>query len=121
MVNITDKIKEIEDEMKRTQKNKATGSSIVRSDTPRELYDALKPLCQSVDIWHTHYQHVLDSHQDVVEWVKGTGLRPFIDPLEPDQREAFLAAYLEQIKQRYPKNADASYQLEQKLMGARIL
>lgn len=79
--------------------------------TPRELYDALKPLCQSVDIWHTHYQHILDTHQDVVEWVKGTGLRPFIDPLEPDQREAFLAAYFEQIKQRYPKNADGTVML----------
>jgi len=30
MVNITEKIKDIEEEMKKTQKNKATGKKIVR-------------------------------------------------------------------------------------------
>lgn len=79
--------------------------------TPLELYNALKPLCSSVDIWHTYYQHVLGSHQDVVEWVKGTGLRPFIDPLSAEHREGYLAAYLEQIKQRYPSSEDGTVML----------
>lgn len=79
--------------------------------TPLELYNALKPLCSSVDIWHTHYQHVLGSHQDVVEWVKGTGLRPFIDPLDAEHREGFLAAYLQQIKERYPTSEDGTVML----------
>lgn len=70
--------------------------------TPFELYNALKPLCSSVDIWHTYYQHPLDGHAEIVEWVKGTGLRPFIDPLNPEQREGFLAAYLEKLKELYP-------------------
>ncbi|KAL7929338.1 S-adenosyl-L-methionine-dependent methyltransferase [Trichoderma chlorosporum] len=70
--------------------------------TPMELYNGLKPLCSSIDIWHTHYQHPLGSHQDIVEWVKGTGLRPFIDPLDSEHREGFLAAYLEKLKELYP-------------------
>lgn len=69
---------------------------------PRELYDALKPLCADLDIWRTSYHHVLDDHQAVVEWVRGTGLRPYLDPLDPAERDAFLQAYLRRIRTLYP-------------------
>lgn len=74
--------------------------------SPKEIYDALKPLCSNVDIWHTHYHHVLDDHQAIVEWLKGTGLRPFIDPLSEDERRGFLKAYLERLKESYPSLYD---------------
>ena len=70
--------------------------------SPPQLYDALKPLCSNVIIWHTTYYHFLKDHQAIVEWVKGTGLRPFIDQLSSQYRERFLEAYLEKIKERYP-------------------
>ncbi|KAK4066266.1 uncharacterized protein Triagg1_8098 [Trichoderma aggressivum f. europaeum] len=76
--------------------------------TPLELYNGLKPLCSSIDVWHTHYQHPLGGHQEIVEWVKGTGLRPFIDPLDPEQKEGFLAAYLEKLKGLYPSCDDGT-------------
>ncbi|KAL7781764.1 S-adenosyl-L-methionine-dependent methyltransferase [Trichoderma ceciliae] len=76
--------------------------------SPFELYNELKPLCSSVDLWHTYYQHPLDGHDGIVEWVKGTGLRPFIDPLNPEQRDGFLAAYLEKLKELYPLCIDGS-------------
>ena len=69
--------------------------------SPSELYDLLKPLCSDVSIWHTTYNHWLDNHEAIVEWVKGTGLRPFIDPLSPEHKEEFLKAYLEKIKRQY--------------------
>jgi trans-aconitate 2-methyltransferase len=74
--------------------------------SPQELYDQLVPLCSSVDIWHTNYQHVLADHAAVVEWVKGTGLRPFIDPLSNEDREEFLRRYLARIKDVYPTSVD---------------
>jgi trans-aconitate 2-methyltransferase len=76
--------------------------------SPQELYNSLKPLCSSLDIWHTYYHHPLPEHKDVVEWVKGTGLRPFVDPLAADQKEGFLEAYMEKIKQVYPSSVDGS-------------
>ncbi|KEF57756.1 trans-aconitate 2-methyltransferase [Exophiala aquamarina CBS 119918] len=74
--------------------------------SPQELYDELSPLASSLNIWHTYYQHVLENHEAVVEWVKGTGLRPFIDPLAPEQRAQFLGEYLKRVKQLYPMSHD---------------
>lgn len=74
--------------------------------SPQEFYDALAPLSAELNIWHSHYQHVLASHEAVVEWVKGTGLRPFIDPLTPEERDGFLEEYLQKIKELYPVSVD---------------
>jgi len=72
----------------------------------RTYYDALTPVASRVDIWHTVYNHVLASPDAVVDWVKGTGLRPFIDPLPADERTAFLERYRAAIADAYPPAAD---------------
>src|SRR5262249_17757182 len=71
-----------------------------RSDLPRpeHYYDLLRPLCRYVDIWHTHYNHVLEDHRAVVEWFKGSGMRPFLAPLSEAGRQAFLERYSEEIR-----------------------
>jgi trans-aconitate 2-methyltransferase len=73
---------------------------------PGSYYDALKPLCTRLEIWHTIYNHVLDDATAVVEWVKGTGLRPFLDPLEPPERRAYLAEYTARIAGTYLPQQD---------------
>lgn len=71
-----------------------------------EYYDALKPHCARLDLWHTVYQHPLDGAAAIVEWVKGTGLRPFVDPLPAAQREEFLRTYTERLAAAYPRRVD---------------
>jgi trans-aconitate 2-methyltransferase len=73
---------------------------------PRAYYDALRPFASRVEIWHTAYNHVLEGPEAIVEWVKSTGLRPFIDPLTPAHREQFLARYLAHIADAYPRAID---------------
>lgn len=72
----------------------------------RTYYDALRSAATRVEIWHTAYNHVLDNPEAIVEWVRATGLRPFIDPLTPDHRADFLARYLARIADAYPRTTD---------------
>lgn len=74
--------------------------------TPQALYNELKPLCSQVNLWHTYYQHALDNHEGVVEWVKGTGLRPFLEPLVETEKEEFIGAYLQALRNTYPLSFD---------------
>jgi trans-aconitate 2-methyltransferase len=74
--------------------------------TPGGYYDALGPLCMRLVLCHTIYNHELDDAAAVVEWVKGTGVRPFLDPLEPPQRKQFLAEYSARIAATYLPQAD---------------
>ena len=59
-----------------------------------------------LDIWETTYLHVLEGDDPVVEWTKGTALRPYLDALEEPERTAFLAAYAARIAAAYPKQPD---------------
>jgi trans-aconitate 2-methyltransferase len=74
--------------------------------SPAFYYDLLAPLARSVDIWQTTYEHVMPSAEAIVEWVKGTGLRPYLDALPDSERAAFLAAYTRGIDAAYPARAD---------------
>ena len=66
-------------------------------------YDAaLAPPCDEVDLWRTVYAHRLGSPDEVVKWVEGSGLRPYLDPLDAPNRAAFLTAYREAVAEAYP-------------------
>lgn len=68
----------------------------------QEYYDILTASGCEVDIWRTTYYHPLASHQAIIDWLQATGLRPFLQPLDEQQREAFLKRYLELLEQHYP-------------------
>ncbi|MEJ0013447.1 MAG: trans-aconitate 2-methyltransferase [Bauldia sp.] len=82
-------------------------SPIAREAIPpvEAYYDRLAPLAD-VDIWRTIYHHALADAAAIVEWVKGTGLRPFIERLDAAERPAFVAAYQAKLAEAYPPRAD---------------
>jgi trans-aconitate 2-methyltransferase len=69
-------------------------------------YDALAPLTSRFDIWRTAYQHPLADAGAIVEFVRATGLRPFLDALGEEERPAFVADYRTRIAAAYPPRAD---------------
>lgn len=65
-------------------------------------HELLRPLCR-VELWRTTYYHFLSGGtQAVVEWFKGSGLRPFLEPLNATERSAFLERYTAAIARAYP-------------------
>ena len=71
-----------------------------------DYYAALKPLSTQLDIWHTVYNHPVDGIAGIVEWLKGTGLRPFLEPLTADEQKDYLARYATVLAKHYAAQAD---------------
>jgi trans-aconitate 2-methyltransferase len=75
---------------------------------PVDYLGALAALGLDADVWQTTYEHVLDpagvQASPVLEWVRGTGLRPALDVLTDDaERDAFLADYTAALDAAYPR------------------
>ena len=76
---------------------------------PREYYDLLASVgAQSIDIWHTVYQHRMESPAAIVEWLRSTGLRTYVESLPARLQTAYLAEYEKRVDQAYPPLADGS-------------
>ncbi|RKE85649.1 trans-aconitate 2-methyltransferase [Rhizobium sp. AG855] len=73
---------------------------------PADYLQRLQGLSASVDVWHTVYYHPMANAQAIVDWVEGTGLRPYLAAVAPEERDAFRAAYLKRIDAAYPPMAD---------------
>jgi trans-aconitate 2-methyltransferase len=74
-----------------------------------DYYSMLKPHCSRVDVWLTTYHHPLaQGASGVVEWFKGSGLRPFLQPLHDTEKAQFLEQYLAAVEQAYPVLPDGS-------------
>lgn len=71
-----------------------------------QYYDLLAPKAERVDIWRTTYYHPMPSAQAIVDWLRATGLRPFLEPLSEAMRLDFLQDYLAIIDVAYPQQAD---------------
>ena len=78
-------------------------------ESARWYYELLRTACGRVDVWRTTYFHVLPGAPDaIVEWFKGSALRPFLDPLDAGERASFLAQYRDAVAGAYPALPDGS-------------
>jgi trans-aconitate 2-methyltransferase len=84
--------------------SKAAGSK----EVPPEFYfDLLAPQSVQVELWQTEYVHVLPDAAAILEWVKGTTLRPYLDALaSPEDQEAFLGQIARGLEAAYPAQRD---------------
>lgn len=60
--------------------------------------------CQ-VDAWETTYLHILQGDNPVLEWTKGTTLRPVLALLDEEQAADFTAEYAERVKDVYQRGS----------------
>ena len=85
---------------------KLKGARQIHVREPDFYYAVLAPHAKSLDIWETEYLQALDGEDPVLAWVSGTGLRPFVQPLEPTEREYFIAEYRHLLREAYPRRED---------------
>jgi trans-aconitate 2-methyltransferase len=82
---------------------KLAGAQLNRqAGEPADYLDLLAGIGLSVDAWETTYLHVLTGPDPVTEWYKGTGLRPVLSALGPDDAAEFLAEYSAGVRAAYP-------------------
>jgi trans-aconitate 2-methyltransferase len=75
-------------------------------ETPNAYYRLLAPRAKHLDLWETEYLQTLEGPDPVLEWVKGTGLRPVLQALDGAERERFLAEYSRRLREAYPTGVD---------------
>jgi trans-aconitate 2-methyltransferase len=75
------------------------------SAAPADYLARLVDLGCSVDAWETTYLHVLPGEDAVLDWVKGTALRPILDALgEGEDHVEFVAEYAAALRAAYPRH-----------------
>ena len=74
-------------------------------EEPATYVRRLSELGCRVDAWETTYLQVLAGEDAVLEWMKGTGLRPVLSALDADGQEEFLADYAERLRGAYPRES----------------
>ncbi len=73
---------------------------------PEDYVEILNPLTSELDIWKTEYQHLLDGENPVLDWLRGTALRPFLSALKEDDRDEFLSQLSARLARAYPRRDD---------------
>jgi trans-aconitate 2-methyltransferase len=81
----------------------AARTAITR-EPPSLYYDALQSVASRLDLWETIYYHVVAGPEAVLEWFRGTGLRPFLEALSSDEERArFEQMLLDRYAATYPR------------------
>lgn len=73
---------------------------------PDAYWRWLSPHARNLDIWETVYLQVLDGADPVVNFMRGTALRPFLSVLPEPQATTFVEAFSRQMAAAYPPQAN---------------
>lgn len=69
---------------------------------PEEYLNIMLDAGCDADAWETTYSQLLPGENPVLEWVRGTGLRPVLAALSGPEARAFEADYAARLAEAYP-------------------
>ncbi|MEU6298437.1 trans-aconitate 2-methyltransferase [Streptomyces erythrochromogenes] len=80
------------------------GARYIHLLEPAEYLARFTALGCEADVWETTYHQLLQGPDPVLDWVKGTALRPVLTALGDDREavDAFLAEYRDRLRTAYP-------------------
>lgn len=91
-------------EMPEWSKFTTEARNLLSLSTPSFYYDLLSPITSHLDIWETQYFHVMENQKAILEWFRGTGLRPFLEALPThESKAAFEREILKRYTASYPE------------------
>jgi trans-aconitate 2-methyltransferase len=74
---------------------------------PSAYLSALLEAGAQADVWETTYFQLFYDADAVLEWVRGTALRPFLAALDvPDEAGEFIRAYGAALRAAYPRDSE---------------
>ena len=78
--------------------------------SPEGYFDLLSELSSDFELWNTTYFHRMPSHESIMEWYRGTGLRPYLSALshDPEKQAEFQKDVLEEVKKAYPQQKNGA-------------
>ncbi len=86
----------------------AAAKKTLRVEHPSFYYEALAPHADRVELWLTEYIHVMRGPPAILEWIRGTGLRPFLAALADDKERAeFERLLVSGLSRSYLPQADS--------------
>jgi trans-aconitate 2-methyltransferase len=71
--------------------------------SPQSYAEILLDAGLRADVWETTYLHVLAGDDPVLEWLRGTGLRPVLGALSDADAERFCAELAPALRTAYPR------------------
>jgi len=76
-------------------------------EPPAFYYDLLSPRCSHLEMWETEYIHVMDSTASILEFIRGTGLRPYLEALANDaDGERYMRLLADAVMHDYPRRTN---------------
>lgn len=76
---------------------------------PAEYWELLHTYAVHFRMWKVTYMHTLPSHEAIMEWYRGTGMRPYLQALASDaQRAEFEGEVFAQVCDAYSTQSDGS-------------
>jgi trans-aconitate 2-methyltransferase len=97
-------------------KNKTNNvDSVFTIHSYQTYYDYLSELFSGTEMWKCSYMHIMESHQAILDMIKSTGLKPYLEKLEnEEEKQHFVTQVLEITKEKYPlqKNGKVIFPFE---------
>jgi len=69
--------------------------------TTEEYFDVLSDISGNFEIWETTYCHRMPGYESIIEWYKGTGLRPYLEQLSENDADLFISDICDELTHRY--------------------
>lgn len=70
--------------------------------TPPDYFDIISRCTDDFNMWETIYCHRMKSHEDIMDWYRGAGLRPYLGVLSANDGAEFESDILNELKEAYP-------------------